>query len=238
MVLEVPSMRNLPYFSVHHRLAIVTLLFIVSSAVVPAERKCPNTIHNTYQCSQYLERELAKGFPRLFSRDGLKLVISLTNGKKMTYVGMPDEKNHGVEGVWFNLVQYYPEIGYALVAVQYYEGSTCYLVNLTTGKDEDVISIPVISPDRRRIAVANVDLESRYTPNVLSVFEIRPTGLATEFFEKPGDWGPGKLRWVTNEEISFVQYSINPNYAPKEPEKFLLETPKKLKRSGRKWNIE
>lgn len=220
------------------------LLFLVNAASIAAERKCPKTIHNSYQCSQFLENQLAKDYPKLFSRAGLQLVISLANGKRKTYVDIPDEKNHGVEGTWYNLVQYYPEIGYGLIAVQYYEGGTYYLVNMTNGKDKEIISSPEISPDRKRIAVANVDLESRYTPNILSVFELRPGGLVTEFLEKPDDWGPGNLRWVNNQEISFIQYRTNPNFDPKQADKFLLGTPKKLKHRGAhgknaaKWTIE
>lgn len=225
-------------------LVAVALLVFASGTSNAAERKCPETIHNSYQCSQFLEKELTKEHAKLFSRTGSQLLISLANGTKKTYIDFPDEKNHGVEGKWYNLVQYYPEIGYGLIAVHYYEGGTYDLVNMTNGKDEEIISSPEISPDRKRIAVANVDLESRYTPNVLSVFELRPDGLVTEFLEKPVDWGPGNLRWENNQEISFIQYRLNPKFDPKQPDKFLVGTPKKLKHrrphsnDTAKWTIE
>jgi len=227
-------------------ISLVTAALLVFAGGVSnaAERKCPATIHNSYQCSQFLETELAQEFPKLFTRAGLQLVISLANGRKKAYVDFPDEKNHGAEGKRYNFVQYYPEIGYGLIAVQYYEGGTYYLVNMTNGNDKDIISTPKISPDRKRIAVANVDLESRFTPNVLSVFELRSDGLVTEFLEKPADWGPGNLRWENNQEISFMQYQLNPKFDPKQPDKILVGTPKKLKYRGphskdtTKWAIE
>lgn len=221
-----------------------TLLFLVISTNIAAERRCPETIRNSYKCSQFLEKELIEDYPKLFSRSGAQLVIALPNGTKKTYVDFPDEKNHGVQGRWYNLVHYYPEIGYGLVAVQYYEGGTHYLVNMTTGKDEDIISIPHISPDKKRVAVENVDLESGYTPNVLSVYELGPDGLVREFFETSDDWGAGDLHWENNEEISFTQYRLNPKYDPKQPDKFILGTSKKLKYRGEKgrntakWRIE
>ncbi len=188
------------------RIAVVALLSIVSGTSFSAERKCPDSIHNSYQCSQYLENELAKDFPKLFSRDGLRLVISLTNGKKKTYVDIPDEKNHGVEGKWFNLVQYYPEIGYALVAVQYYEGGTYYFVNLTTGKDKDIISNPVISPDRKRIAIANVDLESRYTLECFICIRTPARRFGRRVSGKSRMSGaPRNLRWENNQESFFYR---------------------------------
>lgn len=220
------------------------LLSLVIGTNTAAEHRCPETIRNSYQCSQFLEKELIEDYPKLFSRSGAQLVIALPNGKKKTYVDFPDEKNHGVQGRWYNLVDYYPEIGYGLVAVQYYEGGTYYLVNVTTGKDEDIISIPHISPDKKRVAVANVDLESGYTPNVLSVFELGPDGLVKEFLETPDDWGAGDLQWKSNEEIAFTQYRLNPNYEPKRPDEFILGTSKKLKYRGAKggdtakWSIE
>jgi hypothetical protein len=213
----------------------VALLFFVGGTSVPAERQCPETIHNSYQCFQFLEKELAKDYPTLFSRTGTQLVIALANGEKKTYVDFPDEKNDGVEGKRYSFVQYYPEISYGLIAVQYYEGGTYYLVNLKNGKDKDIISSPVISPDRKRIAVSNVDLESQYTPNVLSVYSLRSNDLVTEFLERPADWGAGNLRWVTNEELSFIRYDRNPN-----PPYEIIKTPKTLRyrKETNRWSIE
>ncbi|MGV3742613.1 MAG: hypothetical protein ACO1NO_09925 [Burkholderiaceae bacterium] len=214
------------------------LLFITSGLVIPAERQCPTTIHNSYQCSQYLERELAKEYPTLFSRQAQQLTISLLNGRKKTYTDIPDAPNYGANGKWFTLVQYYPEIGYALLGVQYYEGDTYYLVNLKTGEETNIVSYPVLSPDRKRIAVANVDIVSGYTPDFLAVYELQPSGLKTEFYAKPDDWGADSVRWVSNDEISFIQYRLNPNYDAAESEQLLLEAPKTLKRTAGKWRIE
>lgn len=217
----------------HGTLGIALGLSTVTAAAVEGE--CPDTIHNTYRCAQFLENDLAKRHPRLFSRAGSQLVIRLKNGETRTYVDFPDEAHHGAGGRWYSLAGYYPEIGYALVAVQYYEGDTYYLISVTTGKEENIASAPVISPDRKRIAVANVGLPSGYTPNALSVFKLRPGGLIKEFFEAPDDWGPGDLRWVSNEEITFTQYRVNPDYSAADD---LVGAPRKLIYRPGKWHIE
>jgi hypothetical protein len=226
-------MKNIAYLS-------SALFLIVQTAGIADERKCPSTINNSYQCSKFLEKELARDYPNLFSRYGKSLVIALASGKKKTYIDILDKKNDGVDGIRYNFVQYFPEIGYGLIAVHYYEGGTRYLVNMTNGKDKDIISSPEISPDKKRIAVANVDFEAQYTPNVLSVFEIRPDGLVSEFHEKPDNWGPGDLRWKSNQEISFTAYRLKQNHDPNQP---LVGTPKKLKyraqgKKGVMWAIE
>ncbi|MFH1076790.1 MAG: hypothetical protein V1753_08150, partial [Pseudomonadota bacterium] len=144
----------------------------------------------------------------------------------------------------YSFVAYYTEIGYGLIEVQHWEGSTNYLVDMKTGKETDIIGYPTLSPDKKRIAVENADLESGYTDNVLSVYEIRPDGLVAEFIEKPKEWAPVNLRWINNQEITFVQRRINPNWENRTEKTFFVETPKKLihrnakSRDTAKWSIK
>ncbi|OGI48644.1 MAG: hypothetical protein A2151_09790 [Candidatus Muproteobacteria bacterium RBG_16_65_34] len=218
--------------------ATTILVFCGGVASLAAERVCPKTIHNSYECAQFLEKELGKEYPTLFSRDGLKLMVKLIDGGEKTYIDSAHQ-NDDAKVTWYSFVQYYPEIGYGLIEVQFYEGGTRYLLNLRTGKDTDIVGDPILSPDKKRIAVSNVDIESRYTPNVLSVHEVRPNGLTTEFLEKPVDWGPGNLRWVTNQELLFIEYRFDPEPPYKE-----RKTPKTLKYRGTDnkgvagWSIE
>ena len=197
-----------------------TTLFLSCGSIMclAGERVCPETIHNAYEHAQCREKDLSKHYPGLFSRADLRLIVNLTNGGEKVYTD--DERKN----LWYTFVAYYPEIGYGLIWAQFYEDGTNYLVNMRTGKDTDIVGDPILSPDKKRIAVSNVDLEAQYTPNVLSVYELRPDGLAVEFIEKPAEWGPWNLRWVTNQEISFIKYSFDSESPYK-----VREIPKTLK---------
>ena len=184
----------------------IVFLFFWNISTFAAEQKCPESINNSYECAQYLEKKLNKKYPKLFSRNERKLTANLSALKQKTYI---DSINDDVNGKWYSFVLYYPEIGFGLIEVQFYEGGTSYLLNLKTGKDFEIGGHPTISPDRRRIAVSNVDLESQYTPNILAVYEIKGDALITIFEEMPDNWGAGNVQWINNNDLSFTKYSLD-----------------------------
>ena len=185
---------------------IAIVLFTLSNmASYAADAKCPETIHNSYECAQYIEKQNAAIHATLFSRNGRKLIVKLSNGAEKTYIDT--ENPDDVTGTWYSFIKYFPEIEYGLIEAQYYEGGSYYLLNMRTGKDFHIEGYPILSPNKKKIVVSNMDIEAGYSANVLSVYEVRPESLVLEFQEKPNDWGPGDLRWINNDEISFTRYS-------------------------------
>ena len=223
---------------------VFALLCVLTSTGIFSEQSCPESIQNARQCAVYLEEKLAKKFPDLFLREGGRLVITLNNGKKKTFIDIPDEERDGEQGMWFNIVDYYPDIHYALVAVHFFEGQTHYLVNRGSGSETEIISSPVVSPDKKRIAVANEDLHAEYTPNYLAVFRLHSDKLKKEFEVIPEDWGARDLRWVNNQELSFTEYRFSANPESGGESDSLVGKPRKLKlrldekTKGQKWLIE
>lgn len=205
-------------------------LVFCGGAPKAAANDCPHG--NLFRCAENFEAKLSKAHPEIFSRSDSKLVVTLRNGSKKTYTDTADNEDQ-VTGKWYNFVQYYPEIGYALIAIHYYEGGAYYFVNLSSGNEFKVAAFPVLSPDGKRIGVANTDLEANFTPNILAVYALNQNGLVTEFIEKPKDWGAESIRWITNEELSFTKNTPGPEYKR-------IGTPKilKLTKSTNRWSIK
>lgn len=210
-------------------LVLVALVFC-GRAPQAAANDCPNG--NLFRCAKNFEAKLSREHPELFSRSGSKLVVTLRNGSKKTYINTADNEDP-VTGKWYNFVQYYPEIGYALIAIHYYEGGAYYFVNLSSGKESEIAAFPVLSPDRKRIGVANTDLAAYFTPNILAVYALNQNGLVTEFIEKQDDWGAENIRWITNEELTFTKNTPDQGYGNIGTTKIL-----KLRKSTNKWSIK
>ncbi len=187
-------------------LQVITMFGVLtSSTIIYAEQRiCPSTIENSYKCAKYAEKALSKQYPTLFKRINDKLIISLSNGNKKVYINTNQEEG---SGAGYSFVQYYPDIGYGLVDRQEWEGGWQLLVNLKNGKELSLTNRPTLSPDKKRLAVTNVDLESHYTKNKLAVYRLEPSGVVTEYVQTPTDWGADSERWISNTEISFVKYT-------------------------------
>jgi len=163
-------------------------------------------INNSYQCAQAIEKHLLADGGRGVARRGAELAIPLLNGDTLA---LRDSTPDTPTGVWHSYRAYLPSIGYHVVEVQYYEGSTYLLVNGTSGKKTFSNGLPVVSPDNRRIAAGNVDLEAEFSPTTLQVWRLERDSLALEWehdFLAGGaatdtTWGPSEVRWLTPTEI-------------------------------------
>lgn len=147
-------------------------------------------------------------------RRGAELVIPLLHGDTLS---LRDSAPDTPTGVWHSYRAYLPSISYHVVEVQFYEGGTYLLVNATSGKTTFSNGLPIVSPDNRRIAAGNVDLEAEYSPTTLQVWRLESDSLALEWehdFLAGGPatdstWGPSELRWLAPTEIRLTkQYAL------------------------------
>jgi len=168
-------------------------------------RLCRN-LNNSYQCAQAIERHLLADPVHGAHRLGSELVIPLLNGGTLS---LRDSAPDMPTGVWYTYRTHLPSIRYHVVEVHYYEGGTYLLVNGRSGKKTFSNGLPVVSPDNRRVAAGNVDLEAEFSPTTVQVWRLEGDSLTLEWehnFLASGaasdsTWGPGDVRWQTRTEI-------------------------------------
>ena len=141
-------------------LALSVLALVLLPSHVAAQYACPDQgrFWDPNKCISFLEQRVLKRFPGLFRRNGQRLVVPFANGKQRVFVSGEREKGHEDSSIGYTFLDYFPKIGYGLVGVGYYEGSTDLLVNMKTGESTDIAGHPVFSPDGFRFAVAK-DIE-------------------------------------------------------------------------------
>jgi hypothetical protein len=91
-----------------------------------------------------------------------------------------------------------------------------------------------LSPDERRFAVWNVDIEAEYTANVLAVYRVTADGLVNEFLANPDNWGPNDVVWEGNDVIRFSRNYWGASDIEKKTQRLRLVT----QRPKAVWQIE
>lgn len=184
------------------RIKSIVLCFLCAMISAPcfAFEDCPKDIGNFYECTKYLERQIIKDFPSLISRKGNTLEVKMSDDHKETFKddGDADARTK------YSFVKYFPTIQYGLLHTLFYEGHTYDLIDMKTGKRTNVGGYAVLSPDKRRIAVSNVDISAGFSPNILTIYFVTTKGLIKEFeIDAEAMWGPDNLKWKDNKTISF-----------------------------------
>lgn len=211
-------------------------------AVLPlfchAEQICLAHIHSHHDCIAYRESAILQAYPKLFLRkDGL-LTVRLLNGKSLYFKDIPAD-SEGINAndvVLYSVKRYFPEIKYALIYLVHWEGHSAYLLNLSNGHKTLVTGDAVLSPDKRRLAVWNMEIEADYSPNILSVYRITNKKPMLEFQVEPDDWGAKTVIWRDNKTIEFAKTSLKHNgYLT---QMHVLRFTGKRLNSGGTWQIE
>jgi hypothetical protein len=133
-------------------------------------------------------------------RQGDKLVIRLDNGKERILTNNlgGDEENF----LDYTYTGNYPSIKRKGFHLSYYEGSGFALVNTQNGDSMITWSAPAISPDKKYMITASMDLVAAFDPNGFELYsignnnEIKKLGEVT--LEK---WGPGLVQWINNKTL-------------------------------------
>lgn len=185
-----------------------------SGSDTPLEARVCSESHNSYECARAIEQYWLHRKPAYVSRRGDTLEIRLKNGTTAVFI---DERDgNGEEAASYRYRERLDPLGHFVIAEQWYEGGGYVLVDEETGQRQFVYGLPVISPDRTRLAVASLDLVAGYVPNLMQIFAAGPEGLALEWQLVAADaggtaaWGPAEVEWLDSRTVRFLQVADTP----------------------------
>lgn len=166
-------------------------------------------IHNSYECAQAIEKYQLPFYKDYVKRQDISLILKLDNGQTKTI----NNKNIDTDSiVAYCFRDYLENINAYLLEIQYYEGGNYLLIDKTFNKSSVILGIPVVSNDKKRFVVSNLDLESGYTANGFLIYNIdKENGYTKEYEEYPKDWGPSKIKWINDNEIEIEQSKLDSN---------------------------
>jgi hypothetical protein len=155
---------------------------------------------NSHECAQAVERAQLPRYPRLAVREKGRLRLTLKTGRTVLLKDTP-----GVTGVAYSFRDYLRDLGYFLVHVQLFEGDGYLMINDRTGRRYSIHDLPMVSPDRTRLATLSLDLEAGYNPNAIQIWRLTPAAMSLEWSLSPQDWGPAGGKWLDNATLSLVR---------------------------------
>jgi hypothetical protein len=146
------------------------------------------------------------------------LTVYLKNKKIIKYIN----KAHGDEV--YSFIGNLGGTPYLLFRYQYQFGEVegFLLVNNKNGNQCDVPGKPVLSPDSKRFAIASIDLEAKYNPNILVIYRLDKDSCRVEYSIEPADWGASKVRWINNNSVEYKKVTMTETGLKSEG-KFILQ---------------
>lgn len=134
----------------------------------------------------------------LVKREGNKLTIRLENGKQRV---MANNNSDSDDYIGYTYVANYPAIKRKGFIVTYYEGSGFELVSIVNGDSMITWSAPAVSPDKKYLLTASMDLVAAFDPNGFQLFSVDNGAVKPVGEISLTDWGPGMVQWINNKTI-------------------------------------
>ena len=179
-----------------------------------------------------------KRFSSRVERRGDVLHLSIASGPDATYTDM-DECDNWDTCHTFRFVDYFGDVGYYLLHIQYYEGDGHYMVSDKSGEDYYVQEPPNFSPDRRRFV--SVSASEAYDLNGVFIWRLEGSKLVSELryepFEPPVNEYAlyGFVGWKDDRTILLNKYAdANKDLCPKMLD---MTIPVTLRLEGGSWNF-
>jgi len=164
------------------------------------------TRRNSYEWAQCQEARLFTQQPSVAVRKGGVVEVKLQRGEKTLITDFdPEEVVEQYKTKLYSIIDNYPNIGYALIHEQHYEGETYQLLSLTTGVRTDVKGIPIISPNEKRLVTSVFGGIAGYSESTIRIYLLNAVGLTLEWEITPRDWEPSDLRWTSDIKIEFTK---------------------------------
>ena len=159
-------------------------------------------IGNAHDCAKEIERYQIERHPHLIELRGDTLVLNLKSKPLKLVSG--ESPIEGSDPQWYTFADYYPEVGYLLVRVQYYEGNAYLIIDERTGRKYHLQDVPIFSPDWSHFVTASMDLEAFFNPTGLQIWRVAPYPYKQWALETE-DWGPSEVQWVDRRTFRFIK---------------------------------
>lgn len=167
-----------------------------------AERPCAD-VADYRACADSVEREVLTRAGPGAERRGDTLLIRPTHGPE---VRMVTDTSDADRWVIHHYQAFLPDVGQHLVSAHFYEGGEYLVVDHATGRRVAVPTRPVVSPGGERFAVASLDHEAGYGPNLIAIWRFAPGGPVLEWGLEGGTaWGATDPVWVSDDELHFTR---------------------------------
>ena len=157
--------------------------------------KLTDSIGNYQERAMRIQSYLNDRFGNYFSVKDNRLILKISNGKKMTFPLWDEEKEIG-----YNFVNYFANIDYYLLRIQFVEGNCWMMINRRNGFKKYISGLPYISKNNKNIITINCDLYAGYSFNGIELFSINKDSITTEF-SKETSWGPTGLKWINKNKV-------------------------------------
>lgn len=175
------------------------ILLMVACASSAAEN-C--WVHN---CDKFIEVKVLRSNADFAERKEESLRIRLDDGATVSLNDSEDED------IKYYLIAYFPEVNYAAIETVEYSGEirSVYLHPLKDAKafysnKRNIGGFPVLSPDKKRMAVFGFDIHARFSFNGLSIYNVEDA-LSLEFGFVSDVWGVSDVTWVNNNQLSVLK---------------------------------
>ena len=188
---------------------------LIEEASISASTKFyPDLLADRYESWWDTINSAHKKYAEFFTKNAGVTTIKIKNNKTVQFID-PVVKGDGVQD--YDYMFFIPEIDSHLVRCQFYEGGEFILVNNETGVTQEIWTIPSISPEKNRLAVASEDLFPRYDRNGIQIFEIVSGNYIKQFEQELDDWGPDNVRWLSNDAFIVDKYILELSTDEKKP---------------------
>jgi hypothetical protein len=158
-------------------------------------RKLADSIGNWHNRAIEIQTYLIDHFGDKFYITDTSLVLNLSNGNTLSFANWDSEQDEG-----YTFENYFEEIDYYLLRVQWSEGNCWMLINRKNGFKRYIGGLPHISTDSKHILSINTDLEAGYSFNGLELYSIAADSLQKEF-SKETVWGPIDVKWINEKQF-------------------------------------
>jgi hypothetical protein len=159
-------------------------------------------VHN---CDKFIEVKALRANADYVERKGESLRIKLFDGST---VSLNDSEE---EDIKYYLIAYLPEVNYAAIETVEYSGEirSVYLHPLKDAKafysnKRNIGGFPVLSPDKKRMAVFGFDIHAHFSFNGLSIYTLEGAP-SLEFGFVSDVWGVSDVTWVDNNKLSVLK---------------------------------
>jgi len=151
---------------------------------------CPGiSLFNPFPCTRATEKNLNAPFVERVN-DSL-LVITLLNGGTKEFRDRAFNPNESIVNVvGYSAISVTSDSRYVTLYRQFWEGGASSIMDRQTGVEFELDGFPTFSPDGQWVATVDADLAATFSPNVLRIYRVLPSGLSLVYDAKPDGWGP------------------------------------------------